>query len=482
MAQPTLRVIEGGASTPKDTSGLPPSHDINLEAAMIGAVFRNPGAIDIVSMTLRAEHFFPETHQWIWQAILDVAAEGATPDQVAVGAKLNTRRQLDRCGGANYLEDCALRPAITNLDRQARALFDMWRVRKLSDRVKVLNAETYGRVDDVQAFLDGAAQDVAAIAAKPADGSTVTIQEATREAFKRIEDAAKQGGTLTGLPTGFRELDALTGGWQKREQVILAARPGMGKTAAMMAFSLAVADRVIDNRRTQGVLVFSMEMDRCQLATRVICGEARINNNHLRTGQMGGYKDPWGDLTRAAQWINTLPISIHDTRGMSPHDVRAVARRQIADWKNVSDIELAMIAIDYLQLMKMRGRMPAKSTREEEVAECSRLTRELALELNVPVIVLAALKRGIDKQTDKRPVLADLRESGAIEANADTVIFLHREEYYLKEKCPAEKKREAELIIEKQRNGPPGTARTNYYGPYTLLTDADLGWRQGDDE
>jgi replicative DNA helicase len=197
---------------------------------------------------------------------------------------------------------------------------------------------------------------------------------------------------------------------------------------------------------------------------------------------MGGYKDPWGDLTRAAQWINTLPISIHDTRGMSPHDVRAVARRQIADWKNVSDVELAMIAIDYLQLMKMRGRMPAKSTREEEVAECSRLTRELALELNVPVIVLAALKRGIDKQTDKRPVLADLRESGAIEANADTVIFLHREEYYLKEKCPAEKKREAELIIEKQRNGPPGTARTNYYGPYTLLTDADLGWRQGDDE
>lgn len=462
--------------------GLPPPKDEDLEASILGYLMFKPLSFDRVADILQAEHFFPVHHQFIYQAIADLAGVGMAYGDVEVAAILRDRNQLDRVGGPSYLLKICYGSAPAYIERAAKAIRDKHRLRLISERCQRIHAETYGRIDNVQDFLDEAEQQIAEVAAPPEQAQSITLGAALKDVFTEIHDAAQRGSQITGVPTGFYELDQLTGGLHGGEQIILAGRPGMGKTALGMAIAMNVAKAHAQRSgRRAGVLFFSLEMNRKQLSTRTICTAARVNYNALRTGHV--WREDTGGaerLARAAVWLSQLPIIIHDQQHLNPLEMRAIARRTQADWARTEDTELVAIVLDYLQFMRARSLVPQNASREQEVAECSRMTKAIANELNLPVLALAQLNRALEKQKDKRPQLSDLRESGAIEMNADTVIFIHREEYYLKDKTPPHLKGQTELIVAKQRNGPLDTANTRFFGPYTLFADDPDAWKRED--
>jgi replicative DNA helicase len=474
----------------RSAGGRVPPHDLYAEAAVLSAALLAPEVVDLVSGQLRPEDFYVDANRRIYEAILDLSAANRPVDMVAVAGWLNDRGRLQQIGGPAYLAELTeATPAIVNVEHHSGTIREKARLRQLIQACHRISAEAYGDCGEVQGFIDQAEQTVFDIARVAQSSSIVPVRTAIHEAFRIIADAAKRSGGITGAPTGFTRLDRLTAGLQDGDLMIVAGRPGMGKTsfvlniAANMAKPSAVGDGSSPDTYGEapvvepgyGVAFFSLEMPKEQLAARLLATEARVDVSRIRSGSLRG--DDWHKLTEAAARLSRMPIWLDDTPALGLLELRAKVRRLQAEIsRGGSELaparRLGLVAVDYLQLMQ--GRRDAGS-REQEISELSRGLKQLAKEMRVPVLALSQLNRAVETRTskDRRPQLSDLRESGAIEQDADCILFIYRDEYYHPD---SPDKGQAEVIIAKQRNGPTDTVKTKFTGAYTRfdnLADED---------
>ncbi|HVW24027.1 MAG TPA: replicative DNA helicase [Polyangiaceae bacterium] len=464
----------------RPAAGRIPPHDLDAEAAVLSAILLSTEAFDDVSDLLQPEHFYSEANRRIFESIVDLQSNGRPVDVVTVATWLRDHERLQQVGGTPYLAQLTDSiPAVAHVAAHARVVREKWRVRKLIATCQRFAAEGYSGYGEVQEFIDQAEQAIFDIARVPENTAVRPVREAIHGAFDILVAASKRGEGITGVPTGFDRLDRKCAGLHKGDLYIVAGRPGMGKTA----FVLNIAVNVASPRRVKssvndplgsaeieqpgwGVGFFSLEMPREQLASRLLAVEARVDVSRLRSGSIK--PDDWNKLTDAAARVGRLPIWLDDTPAIGLLDLRAKIRRlkaeigrKMTDGPDAQD--LGLVVIDYLQLMQ--GRKDAAS-REQEISELSRGLKQLAKEMGVPVMALSQLNRSVETRTtkDKRPQLSDLRESGAIEQDADTIIFIYRDEYYFQE---SPDRGVAEIIIAKQRNGPTGTVKVRFTPEYT---------------
>ena len=419
----------------------------------------------------------------IYAAAEALALAGSPIDIVSIASHLRDRERLAQIGGSSYLAQLAdATPAVAHVGTHARTVHEKWRLRTLIATCQRVAAEGYGDVGEVQAFIDGAEQGIYALARTEQTTTVQPVRDALRAAFAQITEAAERGGRITGIPTGYEQLDAKTAGLHAGDLMILAARPGMGKTSFALNLGVNVAGPRMgeprpgepqDERAEEpgfGVCVFSLEMPREQVAVRMVCSEGRVDVGKVRRGMLSA--DDWQKLTEAARYLSSLPIWIDDTSALGVLELRAKVRRIQAEYnrdevkadpargiKAQAERRVGLVIVDYLQLMKGREGV---SSREQEISEISRGLKQLAKELMVPVIALSQLNRAVETRTtkDRRPQLSDLRESGAIEQDSDTILFIYRDEYYNPETSNA--KGIAEILIGKQRNGPTGKILTRF--------------------
>lgn len=459
-----------------------PPQDLDAEAAVLSAILLESQAIDRVLEIIRPEHFYSEANRRIYEAALDLSARGTPIDTVSVAGVLRDRERLSQVGGSAYIAELVdAVPAVAHLETYARRVKEKWRVRQLISVGQRIVAEAYGDIGDVQKFIDGAEQAVYEIARTPESTSVQKLEPIIRTVFEQITESAKRGERITGIPTGFERLDSKTAGLHDGELTIVAARPGMGKTS----FVLNVASNIAAPRVTEewgdrcerpgvGVAIFSLEMPREQLASRMVCSEGRVDVGKMRQGYL--QERDWDQLTQAAAFLYKLPIWIDDTPAISVLEMRAKVRRLQAEFNRTDEAgnliqRVGLVVVDYLQLMSGSG---YSQSREQEVSEISRNLKQLSKELRVPVIALSQLNRAVETRgtKDKRPQLSDLRESGAIEQDADNIIFIYREDYYEQE---SDQKGIAELIVAKQRNGPTGRVKVRFDAAYTRFDNLAPG-------
>ena len=461
--------------------GRVPPHDLDAEAAVLSSVLLSSEAFDRVQEVLLPEHFYAGRHRRIYEAVLDLQRQGHPVDLVSVAGWLRDRERLTQVGGSPYLAQLAdATPAVANVEHHARAIREKWRIRELIAACQSFTAEGYGDYGEAQAFIDRAEQAVFDIARVPEGSTVVPVRDAIHDAFKILTEAAKRGGAITGTPSGFTELDKRCAGLHGGDLYIVAGRPGMGKTAFVLNMAVNVAQprrrNPVDIADPQeedsieepgdGVAFFSLEMPREQLASRMLASEARVDVSRIRSGDMR--REDWEKLTGAAARLGRLPLFLDDTPALTLLDLRAKIRRLKAELERASEGvsssgKLGLVVIDYLQLMQ--GRRDAGS-REQEISELSRGLKGMAKEMRVPVLALSQLNRSVETRAtkDKRPQLSDLRESGAIEQDADTIMFIYRDEYYFRD---SPDKGIAEVIVAKQRNGPTGNMRVKFTPEYT---------------
>jgi replicative DNA helicase len=474
----------------RPSAGRVPPHDLDAEAAVLSAVLLSSEAFDAVSDVLRHEHFYSDANRRIYEAIVELQSNGRPVDVVAVATWLRDRERLQQIGGTPYLAQLTDSiPAVAHVEAHARVVREKWRVRQLIATCQRFAAEGYGDCGEVQAFIDQAEQSVFDIARIPESTAVRPVRDAIHGAFDILVAASKRGGGITGVPTGFDRLDRKCAGLHKGDLYIVAGRPGMGKTA----FVLNIAVNVASPRRVAttdpgdplgsgdieqpgwGVGFFSLEMPREQLASRLLGVEARVDVSRIRSGNIR--HEDWNKLTDAAARVGRLPLWLDDTPALSLLDLRAKIRRLKAEISRKSGDGptaegLGLVVIDYLQLMQ--GRRDAGS-REQEISELSRGLKQLAKEMEVPVIALSQLNRSVETRTTKdgkRPQLSDLRESGAIEQDADTILFIYRDEYYNQDST---ERGVAEIIISKQRNGPTGIVKVRFTPEYTRFDNLATG-------
>jgi replicative DNA helicase len=475
---------------PASVAGRVPPHDLDAEAAVISAILLDRDALDRVLEILKPEHFYSDANGRIFEAAQELALVGTPIDIVSVASWLRDRERLAQVGGATYLAQLSdATPAVAHVGAHAAVVHEKWRLRQLIAQCQRIAAEGYGDVGVVQQFIDSAEQAVYELARTATSNSAQPIGQVLRAAFQQINAAAERGDRITGIPTGYEKLDGKTAGLHNGDLTIVAARPGMGKTAFVLNLAVNVASpRTVSmpgpgeaghgiERQDPGfgVTVFSLEMPREQLATRMVCSEGRVDLGKLRQGYL--QPDDWRRLTEGASYLSSLPIWIDDSPAINILELRAKVRRIQAEYNreasaSSAERRLGLVVVDYLQLM--RGRDGVNS-REQEISEISRGLKQLAKELSVPVIALSQLNRAVETRTtkDKRPQLSDLRESGAIEQDADTIIFIYRDEYYNPETTNS--KGIAELIISKQRNGPTGKILTRFTASCTRFDNLAAG-------
>jgi len=430
-----------------------PPQSVEAEQAVLGGLMLAPEAYDRIADILVATDFYRRDHQLIYSAIRDLAEKNRPFDAVTLGEWFESHGKSGEIGGGAYLVELA---STTGSAANIRAYADIVRdkavLRQLIEvGTGIVNDAFVPEGRPTSEVLAKAEQDVFAIAEDGARGRMdfVPVNDAMKEAFDVLQTRFASGGSITGLPTGYDEFDEMTAGLQPTDLLILAARPAMGKTT----FALNIAEYAALKTK-KAVAVFSMEMSASQLALRLISSNGRINATRLRTGQLED--EDWSRVTSAIRMLKESKIFIDDTPALSPDILRAKARRLKREH------DLGLIVIDYLQLMAVPGNSENRAT---EISEISRALKGLAKELNLPVIALSQLNRSLESRTDKRPVMADLRESGAIEQDADIIVFIYRDEYYNKENSPD--KGLAEIIIGKQRNGPTGSFKLKFFGEYT---------------
>jgi replicative DNA helicase len=430
-----------------------PPQSIDAEQAVIGGLMLAPDAFDRIADRLNEEDFYRRDHQLIYRAIRELAEKSRPYDAVTLGEWFESQGLSEQvAGGAYLIELASTTPSAANITAYAEIVRDKAILRQLIDAgTGIVNDAFQPDGRDSDEILSKAEQDVFAISEARAQGRTdfVAINKAMAEAFDVLQTRYQNGGSITGLPTGYTEFDEMTAGLQPTDLVILAARPAMGKTT----LALNIAEHAAIKTK-KPVAVFSMEMSASQLALRLISANGRVNATRLRTGQLED--EDWSRVSGAIRMIKETKIFIDDTPGLSPESLRAKARRLKREHG------LGLIVIDYLQLMAVPGNSENRAT---EISEISRSLKGLAKELNVPVIALSQLNRSLETRADKRPVMADLRESGAIEQDADMIVFIYRDDYYNKENSPD--KGLAEIIIGKQRNGPTGSFKLKFFGEYT---------------
>ncbi len=434
-----------------DTLRVPP-HSIDAEQAVLGGLMLDERAWERIADKINEEDFYRKDHRLIYRALSELSEKNMPCDAVTIGEWFDSNGLSELVGGSSYILQLAnSTPSAANIVAYAEIVREKSILRQLIDAGTEITGDGFqpeGR--STQEILEGAEQKVFRIAESGARGrkNFVAMRTAVKEAFQILHQRYESKGSVTGLATGFNDLDELTAGFQPSDLIIVAARPSMGKTALAVNFAEHAA-----LKSKKACAIFSMEMSSSQLAFRLISSLGRINQQHLRTGDI--QEEEWPRVTSAITMLSDAKIFIDDTPALSPGELRARARRLKREH------DLGLIVIDYLQLMQVPGN---KENRATEISEISRGLKALAKELNIPVIALSQLNRSLEQRTDKRPVMADLRESGAIEQDADVIIFIYRDEYYNPE---SNDKGQAEIIIGKQRNGPTGTIKLTFLGQYT---------------
>lgn len=416
-----------------------PPQNIDAEKSTLGSMLLEKDAIFAAQEILKPEDFYREAHRHIFQAIAALSGRGEPVDLVTVAEELRQRNLLEQVGGASYLASLAnCVPTAANVEHYAKIVEEKSILRALISASTRVAQMGYDANLEVETILDEAERAIFQITQKRNVQGFVSLRSILIEAFNRIEQLYTQKGGITGIPTGYADLDRLTSGWQPSDLIIIAARPSMGKTT----FTLNLAQQAAVDMKIP-VIYFSLEMSKEQLAQKLLCAEAGVDSQRLRTGQL--VESDWPQLSYALGRLSEATMFIDDTPGISAMEIRAKARRIKAEHN------LGLIVIDYLQLMQSRAR---SENRQQEVAEISRSLKALARELAVPVIACSQLSRAVEQRAQKVPSLADLRESGSLEQDADIVAFLYRDDYYNPD---TDKKNITELIIAKHRNGPTGS-------------------------
>ena len=433
-----------------------PPQNLEAEQSILGGILIDNDAIDTVIEILTTQDFYKESHKKIFDCMAGLSERSQPIDIITLTEELKKKNILDEVGGISYigyLTDSV--PTAANIRVYAKIVKEKAILRKLISTATEIATKCYETEGDAGELLDQAEKVIFEISENKIRPSFFTMREIVKDSFKTIESLYERKELVTGVPTGFKDLDKLTAGLQPSDLIVVAGRPSMGKTA----FCLNIAQyAAIDGKIP--VAVFSLEMAKEQLAIRMLCSEARVNASNLRGGYLS--ESDWPKLTTAAGHLSDALIFIDDTAAISLLEMRAKARRLKASQG------LGMIIVDYLQLMRGRGGM--ERNREQEISEISRGLKALAKELGVPVVALSQLNRAVENRTDKRPQLADLRESGAIEQDADVIMFIYRDEVYNKSDDNPNKGK-AEIIIGKQRNGPIGTVPLAFINKYTRFED-----------
>ena len=435
-----------------------PPQNLEAEQSVLGAILIDNNALPRCLEILDPEDFYKGSHRKIFFAMTDLFDKNEPIDLITLTDQLKKNDELEAVGGIAYLSLMVnMVPTAANVRYHSHIVREKALLRGLVQSANEIASKVYEENLDAEDLVDYAERSIFKISDKRVKASFVTLKEVIRDSFEMIERLYDKKETVTGVSSGFRDLDDLTTGFQKGDLIIVGGRPSMGKTA----FALNIAQHVGLELR-EPVAIFSLEMAREQLAIRMLCAEAMVNSNSIRKGFIK--KEDWHKLTSAASNLTGAPIFIDDTSGITVLELRAKARRLKIEHG------LSLVIVDYLQLMRGKGSF---ERREQEISDISRSLKGLAKELSVPVIAVSQLNRSVEQRRPPTPILADLRESGAIEQDADVIIFLYREEIYNKEA----KKGHSEVIIAKQRNGPTGTVNLAFMSTCTRflnMADRDI--------
>jgi len=436
-------------------SSIVPPQNLEAEESVLGAMLLSPVAVGTVSEILDASDFYRESHAKMYRAALSLWSKGEPVDAITLVNELDERAELDAAGGqARVAELAALVPAASNVEHYARIVKEMATLRGLiraGQEIVRLGQEREGEVSDL---VDRAEQIVFELGQKRATSDFSHIETLLKESFERITHLYEAGAEITGVPSGYRELDLMTSGFQPGNLIILAARPSMGKSGLglCMAANLGV-------RHQTPVALFTLEMSKSEVTQRMMCSEAKVESQRLRTGRLA--PDDWPRLTAACDRLMKAPIYVDDAGSISIMELRSKARRLKS-----REPALGLIVVDYLQLMASDRNV---ESRVQEVSQISRALKVLARELEVPILAMSQLSRAVEQRHDKRPILSDLRDSGSIEQDADLVFFIYRDEYYLGEE--SDQQGIAEVILAKHRNGPTGMVKLSWLRRYAKFAD-----------
>lgn len=480
-----------------DVAGRVPPHDNDAERAVLSAVLTEERSFDlVVDVWKSGEECYTDAHRRIWGAAVELKRRGQPVDIQTVATYLKDRDQLQAIGGLVYLANLVdATPAVAHVVAHAQIVKDKYRVRRLIETCQMVAAEGYTDYGNAKTYIDSAEQRVYELARDAeTSGQAEVLYDIIKRTFETIAEAAERGDTITGISTGFRDLDEMTSGMHNGELIIVAGRPGMGKTAYVLNMATNVATPVMEQsgdeelrpRENFGVMIFSLEMPKDQLSHRMICSESRIDLNKLR--KMKVFGADWDHMVEGASRLSQLPVFIDDTPALSLLEMRSRVRRKQAEFNRKDESgrftqRIGLVIVDYLQLM---ADPPSAQNREQAVSENSRGLKGLAKELGLPVIALSQLNRAVETRgKDKRPILSDLRESGAVEQDADVIQFVYRPEYYITDKNSAEAEKlkgYAEILIAKQRNGPTGKVKLTFRDFCARFENRDPSAYMGDDD
>ncbi|GFI62084.1 replicative DNA helicase [Clostridiales bacterium] len=435
-------------------------HDADAEQAVLSSILMDKDAASEAFETLKAEDFYSPENRAVFEAALQLYSRGEPIDVVTVKNRLEENGVFTEIGGVETLANIASAVGSSvNVRSYAKIVEEKAVLRRLIKLSGDISEISYKAGDDVNTILDKAEKGIFDVMQNRNTDSFSSIMDIAFDTFSNIEKIYNSSEKITGIATGFTDFDAKTAGLQKSDLILIAARPSMGKTA----FVLNVAQYAAMKQHVP-VAIFSLEMSKQQLVNRMLCAESLVDAQKVRTGELNN--EDWSRLVEGMGRLSEAPIYIDDTPGITSMEIRAKCRRLKLEKG------LGLVVIDYLQLMSGNGR---NDSRQQEISEISRSLKAIAREIEAPVIALSQLSRACESRSDHRPMLSDLRESGAIEQDADVVAFLYRDEYYYPEKT--EKKNMAELIIAKQRNGPTGTVNLTWLGQYTKFANMELGGR-----
>ncbi len=430
-----------------------PPQNTEAEQSVLGSILLKDKAFGNVMEILQPADFYSPAHRIIFDAMVTLFERNEPQDLITLTNLLKDNNQLDEIGGPTYLANLtSIVPVTANISSYAKIVRQKAILRKLIEVNTEVASRCYDEQGDIEILVDEAEQAIFDIAGKNKGQGFTPLKNIIPAAFEKVEQLYKRKELITGVPTGYIEIDRMTAGLQPSDLIILAGRPSMGKTA--LAMNLAQHAALVEKI---GVAIFSLEMSKEQLTMRLLSSVGRIDSQRIRTGKL--HDEDWPKLTRAVGMLQDAPMYIDDTPAISVLEVRAKVRRL------ASQYPIGMILVDYLQLMQGRHNT---ENRTQEISEISRSLKALAKEHNVPVLALSQLNRGLESRTDKRPMMSDLRESGAIEQDADIICFIYRDEVYNKSEDNPDIGT-AEIIIGKQRNGPTGTAKLTFLKEFTMF-------------
>ena len=435
--------------------GKVPPQDIEAEQAVIGSMLTDQDAVVAAIETLKPEDFYREDNKLIYSAILNIYNRAEPIDIITLKAELSSMGKLDNVGGLEYIVGLPDKvPTTANVDRYIKIVEEKSMLRNLIKTANEILSMGYDQTEDVEDVMDLAEKKIFDVMQKKSKTGYTSIKDVLVESFTKLEELYNQKQHVTGVPTGFIDLDRMTAGLHGSEFILIAARPAMGKSA----FALNIATYAA-TRANVPVAIFSLEMSKEQVGNRILCSEALVDSNNVRTGDLND--EELSKLAETSGELSQAPIYIDDTAGITITEMRARCRKLKLE-KNIG-----LVVVDYLQLIQGSGKT---SGREQEIAEISRSLKILAKELEIPVIALSQLSRAVEARDDHRPMLSDLRESGSIEQDADIVMFLYRDDYYNEE---SPEKNVAEVIIAKQRAGSTGTVKLAWIGNYTKFANLE---------